>query len=89
MDAAQGHTMSERKFTTEELDQMLEGWFDKLDKRRQAALEKRVANDPYIQHLDKKIAKLDQFLQKNKERIEKKYGSNSKYRQHLNNFRNY
>jgi ribosome-associated translation inhibitor RaiA len=81
--------MSERQFTTEELDTMLEGWFDKLEKKRQAALEKRASNDPMIQYLDKKIAKLDKILKKNKDRIDQEYGGNSEYRRHLRNFRNF
>jgi predicted RNase H-like nuclease (RuvC/YqgF family) len=81
--------MSDRQFTNEELESMLEGWLDKIDKKRQAALDKKIAKDPYVQYLDKKLEKLHKALAQNKERIEKTYGKNSEYRRHLHNFRNF
>jgi hypothetical protein len=51
--------MDERPtLTNEQLDDLLEGWLDKLEKYREKQLEKKIAKDPFIQQIDARLAKL-------------------------------
>lgn len=61
-----------RKFTNEQLDQIVEGLLDKLEKHRQNKINKHIENDPYMKWLNKEINRLDNELDIGARKLAKK-----------------